>query len=99
MLQIDDLDFPAPKVGEVRIAAKALGLNRAEAMFRAGHYTEQSHLPSRLGYEVAGLVEAVGEGVTDFKSGDAVSIIPAFSQGDYGRLWGSGGAAVFAARA
>lgn len=84
VLQIDELDLPVPKVGEVRIAAKALGLNRAEAMFRSGQYTEEPRLPSRLGYEVAGTVEAVGDGVTDFQLGDAVSTIPAFSQGDYG---------------
>ena len=84
VLQIDELDVPAPKAGEVRIAAKALGLNRSEAMFRSGHYTEEARLPSRLGYEVAGTVEAVGEGVTDFKPGDAVSTIPSFSQSDYG---------------
>ncbi|MBC7834629.1 MAG: zinc-dependent alcohol dehydrogenase family protein [Phycisphaerales bacterium] len=84
VLQIDELDLPAPKAGEVRIAAKALGLNRADAMFRSGQYTEEARLPSRLGSEVAGTVEAVGEGVTGFKPGDAVSTIPSFSQGDYG---------------
>ena len=84
VLQIDELDLPAPKAGEVRIAAKALGLNRVEAMFRAGHFPEELRLPSRLGFEVAGTVEAVGEGVTDFKPGDAVSTIPTFPQGDYG---------------
>ena len=36
VLRIDDIEVPTPKKGEVRIAVKALGLNRAEAMFRMG---------------------------------------------------------------
>src|SRR5262245_4448919 len=84
VLQIDTLDLPAPASGEVRITVKALGLNRAEAMFRSGHYLEQPNLPARLGYEAAGIVESVGPGVTGLKPGDAVSTIPAFSQNRYG---------------
>jgi NADPH:quinone reductase-like Zn-dependent oxidoreductase len=84
VLQIDTLDVPAPAAGEVRISVKALGLNRAEAMFRSGQYLEDPKPPSKLGYEAAGTVEAVGPGVEEFKVGDAVSTIPAFSQGKYG---------------
>ena len=83
VLQIDNVEVPAPKQGEVRIAVKALGLNRAESMFRAGRYVEEPHLPARLGYEAAGTVEALGEGVEGFVVGDAVSTIPAFSMNDY----------------
>ncbi|HEY0789708.1 MAG TPA: zinc-dependent alcohol dehydrogenase family protein [Chthoniobacterales bacterium] len=84
VLRIEELDVPAPKAGEVRIAVKALGLNRAEAMFRAGQYLEEPQLPARLGYEAAGTVEAVGEGVQGIALGDAVSTIPAFSMNQYG---------------
>ncbi|MHB8883851.1 MAG: zinc-dependent alcohol dehydrogenase family protein [Methylovirgula sp.] len=84
VLQIDELDLGAPAAGEVRLRVRALGLNRAEAMFRAGGYLEQPILPARLGYEAAGEVEAVGPGVTEFKPGDAVSTIPAFSMNQYG---------------
>ena len=83
VLQIESIEVPAPKQGEVRIAVKALGLNRAEAMFRAGQYVEEPHLPARLGYEAAGTIEAIGEGVTGFQVGDAVSVIPAFSMNKY----------------
>jgi NADPH:quinone reductase-like Zn-dependent oxidoreductase len=62
----------------------ALGLNRAESMFRRGIYPEQPVLPARLGYEAAGEVEAVGEGVTGLAPGDVVSTIPAFSMNQYG---------------
>ncbi len=84
VLQIDQLEPPAPGPGEVQINVKALGLNRAEAMFRSGHYLEQPVLPSRLGYEAAGVVAAVGPDVTNCEPGDAVSTIPAFPQGQYG---------------
>ena len=84
VLQIEEVEVPAPKMAEVRIAVKALGLNRAEAMFRAGQYLEQPKFPARIGYEASGTVEAVGAGVTDFQVGDAVSTIPGFSLNDYG---------------
>jgi NADPH:quinone reductase-like Zn-dependent oxidoreductase len=79
VLKIEELEVRAPKAGEVRIAVKSLGLNRAESMFRSGHYFEAPRFPARLGYEAAGTIEAVGDGVTEFKVGDAVSTIPAFS--------------------
>jgi NADPH:quinone reductase-like Zn-dependent oxidoreductase len=84
VLKIDNVDVPPPGPGEVRIAVKALGLNRAEAMFRSGQYLEDPILPARLGYEAAGNVESVGPNVTGFKPGDAVSTVPAFSQNQYG---------------
>lgn len=84
VLQIETIDVPPPGAGEVRIAVKALGLNRAESMFRLGQYLEQPTFPARLGYEAAGTVEAIGRGVTGLKPGDAVSTVPAFSQNQYG---------------
>jgi len=84
VLRIEEAAPSPPGEGEVRIAVKAIGLNRAESLFRQGMYLEASDLPSRLGYEAAGTVEAVGAGVTRFKVGDRVSTIPAFSMGKYG---------------
>ncbi len=84
VLQIDELDVGRPKAGEIRIRVRALGLNRAEAMFRSGAYLENPNLPAKLGYEAAGEIEALGEGVTGFAMGDAVSVIPAFSMNQYG---------------
>jgi NADPH:quinone reductase-like Zn-dependent oxidoreductase len=84
VLQIEDLEVPPPVKGEVQIRIKALGLNRAESMFRRGQYLEDPKLPARLGYEAAGTVSAVGPGVQGFKVGDAVSTIPAFSLNQYG---------------
>ena len=84
VLQIEDIEVPPPGAGEVRIKVKALGLNRAEAMFRSGHYLEEPKFPSRIGYEAAGIVEAVGPGVTEFKSGDVVSVVPSHDLSKYG---------------
>ncbi len=84
VLKIETVDVPPPGPGEVRIAVKALGLNRAESMFRSGHYLEDPIFPARLGYEAAGTIESVGPNVTGFKPGDAVSTVPAFSQNQYG---------------
>jgi NADPH:quinone reductase-like Zn-dependent oxidoreductase len=84
VLKIIDVEIPQPGKNEVRIRVKALGLNRAESMFRSGNYLEVPKLPARLGYEAAGTVDAVGEGVTDFKVGDVVSTIPNFSLNQYG---------------
>ncbi|QNB13521.1 zinc-dependent alcohol dehydrogenase family protein [Paraburkholderia tropica] len=84
VLQIDDIDVPAPKAGDVQIRVKAIGLNRAEVMYRSGQYTHAPRFPAALGYEASGVVEAVGSGVQDFAPGDAVSVVPAFSFLDYG---------------
>jgi NADPH:quinone reductase-like Zn-dependent oxidoreductase len=84
VLRIEEVAPSPPGEGEVRIAVKAIGLNRAESLIRQGMYLEATNLPSRLGYEAAGTVEAVGAGVTRFKVGDRVNTLPAFSMGKYG---------------
>jgi len=65
---------PDPKVGpgEVRIAVKAAGINFADTMARAGIYPDAPKPPCVVGYEVAGEIESVGEGVQDSKPGDRV---------------------------
>jgi len=84
VLRVEEVEVPPPGKGEVQIGIKALGLNRAESMFRRGQYLEEPRLPARLGYEAAGTVAAVGPGVRGFQVGDAVSTIPSFSLNDYG---------------
>jgi NADPH:quinone reductase-like Zn-dependent oxidoreductase len=84
VLRIEQIDVPPPGKGEVQIKIKALGLNRAESMFRRGQYLEEPKLPARLGYEAAGTVAAIGPGVEGFKIGDTVSTIPNFSLNQYG---------------
>ncbi len=85
-LQIETAASVKPGTGEVRLKVQACGLNRAESMFYHGQYLEQPQLPARLGYEVAGTVEAVGEGVDKSWLGKSVSTIPGFSMNRYGTL-------------
>ncbi|BDB20955.1 NADPH:quinone reductase [Pseudomonas sp. CYM-20-01] len=76
VLKLEDVDVPAPAADEVQIDVKAFGLNRAEVMFRNHAYLQEAEFPSRLGYEAAGVVVAVGADVSDLQVGDAVSVIP-----------------------
>jgi NADPH:quinone reductase-like Zn-dependent oxidoreductase len=84
VLKLDDLPLTTPGKREVRLKVEAIGLNRAEIMFRKGQYLEAPQLPSRLGYEAAGIIDAVGPEVTNFQIGDRVSTIPSFPMGQYG---------------
>ncbi|GIG69948.1 zinc-dependent alcohol dehydrogenase family protein [Phytomonospora endophytica] len=85
VMRLEDLDVGEPGPGEVRLRVEAIGVNRAEALFRAGVYIEQvESFPARLGTESAGVVEAVGADVEGFAVGDAVSSVPGFSQNRYG---------------
>ncbi|RSM97534.1 NADPH:quinone reductase [Nonomuraea sp. WAC 01424] len=85
VLRLEDAPAGEPAAGEVLIRVEAIGLNRSEALFRSGHYIEPvSRFPSRLGTEAAGVVEALGAGVTGLRVGQPVSTVPAFSQNDYG---------------
>jgi len=85
-LQIENYDVGEPGPGEVRIRVEAVGLNRSEAMYRAGRYPLAPQLPSLIGYEGAGIVEALGPGVTGFSEGDRVCVLPMIQQGQYG-IW------------
>src|SRR3954452_25053480 len=71
-LRVDDRPDPPLGHGEVRIAVKAAGINFADTMARVGLYPEAPKPPCVVGYEVAGDVESVGDGVESVKSGDKV---------------------------
>ncbi len=84
VLKFDMVDSPVPEKDEVLVHVLAMGLNRAEVLFRQGLYLEAPSLPSRIGYEASGIVKAVGSEVSEFREGDYVSTIPAFSMSKYG---------------
>jgi NADPH2:quinone reductase len=84
VLRLEDLPFSEPGEGEIRLKVEAIGLNRAEVMFRQGQYLEEPKFPSRIGYEAAGIVDAVGPGTPGIRVGERVSTIPSFSIGKYG---------------
>lgn len=84
VLKIQEETIPEPGKGEVRLNVKAIGLNRAEVMFRKGQYLETPVLPSKLGYEAAGIVAAVGPDVDKSWIGKKASTVPAFPMSNYG---------------
>ncbi|WP_229720860.1 zinc-dependent alcohol dehydrogenase family protein [Dyella nitratireducens] len=84
VLQFDDVAVPEPQANEVQIEVRALGLNRAEIMYRTGRYVIEPVFPAQLGYEASGDVVAIGSAVSEFAVGDRVSVIPAFSFHEYG---------------
>jgi NADPH:quinone reductase len=70
-LVIDDIPVPEPKAGEARVKIEAIGVNYIDIYQRTGLYPLQT--PFTLGSEAAGVVDAVGEGVTEVKKGDRVA--------------------------
>jgi NADPH:quinone reductase-like Zn-dependent oxidoreductase len=72
VLQVQERPDPAVGPGQVRVAVKASGINFADLMARSGIYPDAPSPPSVVGYEVAGDVESVGEGVDSFEVGDRV---------------------------
>lgn len=70
VIQLIDKELPPPAKGEVQIRQTAIGFNFIDVYQRSGVYPLE--LPTGLGHEAAGVVEVVGEGVTDFKVGDRV---------------------------
>ena len=71
VLQWQDVDVPSPATGEVRIRHTAIGLNYVDTYYRSGLYP--TSLPSGLGSEAAGIIEALGPSVKGFKIGDRVA--------------------------
>jgi NADPH:quinone reductase-like Zn-dependent oxidoreductase len=84
VLEIEDIPDRDLKEGELRVRIEAIGLNRAEAMYRSGSYLLAPVLPSLNGCEASAVVMEVGPGVSGFSAGEAISVIPAFSLNDYG---------------
>jgi NADPH:quinone reductase-like Zn-dependent oxidoreductase len=72
VLKVEERPDPPVGPGEVRIAVKAAGINFADLMARSGMYPDAPKTPCVVGYEVAGEVESVGEGVDSPKVGDRV---------------------------
>ncbi len=89
VLRLESLPDPPPGPGELRLRVSAIGLNRAEALFRRGEYRQKPELPSRIGFDAVGIVDALGPGVSGPAIGDRVATIPAFHMsrhGVYGEL-------------
>ena len=84
VLKLEDIALQDPIEDEVRISVNAIALNRAEIMFRQGAYIQDPVFPARIGYEAAGIIDAVGSEVSQFKVGDRVSTFAGFSMSKHG---------------
>jgi len=85
VMKWEDVDLAPPGAGEIRMRHEAIGVNYIDTYHRGGVY--KIPMPSGIGSEAAGVVEAVGDGITEFKPGDRVvyaSGTPLQPVGSYG---------------
>jgi len=75
VLRLSDLPIPEPGPGEIRLKTVAAGVNRADLMQRRGFYPPPPGASEVIGLEVAGAVDAVGEGVTEWRRGAPAAAI------------------------
>lgn len=72
--QLCDVPKPEPGEGQVRVAIKACGLNFADLLMQKGTYQDTPPAPFTLGMEIAGVVDAIGPGVSTLKLGDRIAV-------------------------
>ncbi|MCP8465774.1 zinc-dependent alcohol dehydrogenase family protein [Pseudomonas sp. ZM23] len=87
VLKIEEMPTPQPGPGEVLIRTQALGVSWRDVLWRQNLAPDQAKLPAGIGYELSGIVEAVGDGVDDLEPGVAVASFPANSPNLY-PAWG-----------
>ncbi|MEM7542317.1 MAG: zinc-dependent alcohol dehydrogenase family protein [Pseudomonadota bacterium] len=83
-IKIVDEEPGSPGPNEVLVRVHAAGLNRAEWLYLRGQYFVEPKLPSRIGVEGSGVIEALGSGASGYQVGDEISITPNLSPDDYG---------------
>jgi len=77
VLRYESFEVPPPKPGEARVRHSAIGINFIDCYYRSGLYPAPAGLPLVPGNEGAGVVVALGEGVTNVKVGDRVAYVAA----------------------
>jgi len=83
VLRIEDVVTGEPAAGEVRLRIHAIGLNRTEVTLRSGRSPAKPALPSSIGFEAAGVIDALGPDVSGFAVGDRVALVPAYGASQY----------------
>jgi len=78
VLEVREAPDPQAGPGEIRIRVRAAGINFADILARQGLYPDAPKLPTVVGYEVAGVVDQVGEGARSFREGDEVGSLSRF---------------------
>lgn len=81
-LELVDIEIPIPDSDEVRVRVEACALNRLDVFERLGHPEDEGNFPKRTGCDIAGVVDAVGNGVDAWDVGDEVIIYPGTSCGE-----------------
>src|SRR5690242_12536664 len=83
VLALSDVPRPEVRPGMVLIEVRAIGVNFADTRFRQGTYVAKPKLPDTPGMEAAGVVEAVGDGVSEFRPGQRVAAFTVKSYAEY----------------
>jgi NADPH2:quinone reductase len=83
VLTLGDVPRPDVRPGGVLIRSHAIGVNFADTRFRQGTYVVKPRLPDTPGMEAAGVIEAVGEGVTEFRPGARVAAFTSRAYAEY----------------
>jgi NADPH:quinone reductase-like Zn-dependent oxidoreductase len=78
VLEVREAPDPTPGAGEVRVRVEAAGVNFADLMARMGLYPDAPRLPAVVGYEVAGVIDAIGPGVDAARLGEPVVAMTRF---------------------
>ena len=84
VLRFEDMAVGEPGPGQVRLRIKAIGVNRTEVNLRSGFLPVKPPLPSLIGFEAAGEIDALGPGVKAFEVGQRVALVPTYSATQYG---------------
>jgi NADPH:quinone reductase-like Zn-dependent oxidoreductase len=87
VLRYEELPTPTPGPGEVLVRVQAVGLSWSDVLWRQNLAAEQARLPAGMGSELAGTVEALGDGVDDLEVGTPVASFPAGTANRY-PTWG-----------
>ena len=88
VLRIEDVETEQPGGAEVRLRIRAIGINRTEITLRSGRSPARPSLPTKIGWEAAGEIDALGANVTGFAIGDRVALVPAYAPSRYGLYGG-----------
>jgi len=83
VLKCEEHEVAAPRAGEVQVRVEAIGISWYDVLWRQNLAPTQARLPAGIGHEMAGVVTAVGEGVSDLAVGDKVASFPGQSANDY----------------
>src|SRR5215472_10624643 len=78
VLQIVELPIEPPGSGQLRVRVRAAGVGSTDLNILAGNYRYAPKIPFVVGYEVAGVVEAIGAGVTGFRAGQSMAVLTAY---------------------